>query len=104
MTEYTISTEHIYPNITIHKRVTDGVHTGFQVSTDEGYVMCDPNEQNTELDPETMKERPVTYYYTLKILPPKFNFSAFPWVAVPVEDVDEKYVFGSITRCGGEIE
>ena len=89
-----ISTEHNYPNITVYRQLKDGVLYGWQVNANEGYVMYDPNANDTEFDPITMMPKPVTYYYTIKVLTLNFNFANFPWVAVPRDSVDENYIFG----------
>jgi hypothetical protein len=89
-----IATEFTFPNITVW-RVMNGETLAFwEVKTNEGYVMYDPNANNTEIDPDTLEEVPVTYYYTIKALNPRFNFDNFPWVAVPRDSVDENYIFG----------
>lgn len=96
MATYTeeIATEFNFPNITIWKVLRDGVVAGYKARTNDGFVMYDPNANDTELDPETMEERPVTYYYVIKSLNANYNFANFPWVAVPRDSVDENYIFG----------
>lgn len=96
MATYTreIATEFNYPNITVWRVLKDGVLSAYEVKTDEGYVMYNPNANNTEIDPETMEARPVIYYYTIKGLNKNYNFANFPWVAVPRDSVDENYIFG----------
>ena len=92
---YEVSTEHnVYPNITVYDRFRDGVQSGWRFNTNEGYVMYDTTANNTELDPETMEEIPVTYYYTQYYANPNYNWNNFHWVAVPRSSVDENYIFG----------
>ena len=95
MANYTeeISTEHNYPNITIFKQFKDGVQYGWRVIANEGYVIYDPNDPQTGYD-EDDNEIEVFYYYTIKILTFNFDFTNFPWVAVPRDTVDENYIFG----------
>lgn len=91
---YEVSTEHNFPNITIYRKLKDGELCGWRANTNEGYVMYNPNDNFSEMNPETGEEFPVTYYYVVKVLPLNFNFANFPWVAVPRDSVDENYIFG----------
>ncbi len=91
---YEIATDIVYPHLTIERRLSDGVLAGYRLTANAGYVMYDTNDKNTELDPDTMAETPVTYYYTVAILPTNFNFDNFSWVAVPRDSVEENYIFG----------
>lgn len=93
-----IATEFNFPNITISRVLADGVLASYRARTNPGYVMYNPNANDTELDPETMEERPVTYYYVIKGLPKTYNFANFPWVAVPRDSVDENYIFGGVNN------
>ena len=90
---YEVSTEHIFPNITVYRILKDGVLNGWRVETNEGYVMYDPNDVQVGYD-EDDNEIDVYYYYTIKILTLNYNFDNFPWVAVPRDSVDENYIFG----------
>lgn len=96
MATYTreIATEFNFPNITVWRLLCDGELYGWEALTNEGYVMYNPNANDTEIDPDTMEEIPVTYYYTIKGFPARYNFANFPWVAVPREGIDENYIFG----------
>lgn len=89
-----IATDKVYPHIIVHRTLMDGVQNGWRLATESEYVMCDNTDKNVQLDPDTMEETPVTYYYTGAELPLYYNFSAFPWVAIPRNSVDEKFVFG----------
>lgn len=92
---YETDTEHnIYPNLTVEKCLRDGEPNGWRVTANEGYVFYDANSNDVELDPDTMEEIPVTYYYTIKILNPRYNWANFALVAVPRSSVDENYIFG----------
>ena len=91
---YELATDYNFPNINLYRRYKDGVFNGWKAETAEGYVMYDTTANNTELDPETMIERPVTYYYTITTLPLRYNIDNFPYVAVPRDSVDENYIFG----------
>ena len=97
MTNYTqeVATEYTFPNITIYRKLKDGVQYAWSIRTNEGYVMYDTRSNDVELDPETMEEIPVTYYYTESSAPLNFDFDKFPWVAAPREGVDENYIFGT---------
>lgn len=89
-----LNTNYNFPHIDIYNRLCDGVLSGYQAISHDGYVMYDTTANNTETDPETMEEIPVTYYYTLRGFPKTFNFNNFTWVAVPRDSVDENYIFG----------
>ena len=92
---YEVSTEHnIYPNLTIYDRFVDSVPNGWRVNANEGYVFYDANANNVELDPDTMEEVPVTYYYTIAHFPANYRWANFAIVAVPRDSVDENYIFG----------
>lgn len=91
---YEVATDIIYPNLTIERRLSDGVLAGYRLTANEGYVFYDTTDNYTEIDPETMEERPVIYYHTIAILPTNFNFANFHYVAVPRDSVDENYIFG----------
>ena len=97
MAEYTypISTEHnIYPNLTVCDRLRDGEHRGWQVTANEGYVFYDANANDTTLDPGTMEEIPITYYYTIRILNRNYNWDNFALIAVPRDSVHADQIFG----------
>jgi hypothetical protein len=89
-----LNTNFNYPHIDIFNRLRDGELTGYQARTHEGYVMYDTTANNTEQDPDTFEEIPVTYYYILRGFPKTYNFDNFPWVAVPRDSVNENYIFG----------
>lgn len=93
MTGHVVSTAHNYPNITVYRRIIDDVQTGWRITANEGYVIYDATANNTEIDPDTMEEIPVTYYYTVKNFSLNYNWDNFPWVAVPRDSVDENYIF-----------
>jgi hypothetical protein len=71
----------IYPNLTVHKRMRDGVQSGWRVLPNDGYVMYDTTDENWGVDPETGDLIPMIYYYTNVDLPVNFNFANFTWVA-----------------------
>jgi hypothetical protein len=83
-----------FPNISIYNRLRDGVLAGYKALPNEGYVMYDRNANDTEFNPETGEEMPVTYYRTIALLPLNANFDNFPYVAVLRSEVDENYIFG----------
>lgn len=95
MATYTkeIATDITFPNITVWRQYKDGVHYGFEVRTNDGYVMYDTEEQNYEID-EDGNEYPVTYYYRVMYCPLRYDFDNFTYVAVLRSEVDENYIFG----------
>ena len=92
-----VATDKAFPHIDVYRTLMDGVQTGWRLATETGYVMYDKTDDNTQLDPDTMVERSVVYYYTGAELPLGYRFSTFPWVAVPRDSVEESYVFGTDT-------
>lgn len=91
---YEVATEYNYPNLTVYRRFLNGSQSGWTIRANEGYVMYDVNATDTELDPETEEEIPVTYYYTAWNLPLNYNFNNFHWAAKLRTEVDENYIFG----------
>lgn len=93
--EYTFipDTEHIFPNLTLEKKLRDGELAGYRLTPNEGYVMYRLDANEFEMD-EYGNEYPVTYYYVLAYLPVRTNFDAFNWAAVLRSTVDENYIFG----------
>lgn len=89
-----LNTTFNYPHINIYNIYRDGVLSGYEAITEDGYVMYDTTDNIFEPDPETGFEVPVTYYYTLAGFPSMYNFDNFSWVAVPRDSVDENYIFG----------
>lgn len=83
-----------FPNITVYRQFCDGVHYGYEVLTNTGYVMYDTASENTELD-ENGNEVTVIYYYTIFSCPLSYDFDNFSWVAVPEDSVDKNYIFGT---------
>lgn len=95
MANYTeaLMTEFNFANIDIINILRDGVSTGYEARTHEGYVMCDTTANEVELNPDTNEETQVIYYYRRRGFPSRFDFSKFPWIAVPIESVDEKNIW-----------
>ena len=92
---YEISVEHnIYPNLTVYDRFRDGLLYGWRVNSNEGYVFYDENAEDMTIDPETMMEVPITYYYTVRYCPPTYNWANFALVAVPRDSVPADQIFG----------
>jgi hypothetical protein len=92
--EFILATDIIIPNISIYRTYVNGNQTGYRANANEGYVFYDKTANDVESDPDTGMETPVTYYYTIAILPLNINFDNFPFVAVPRDSVDENYIFG----------
>lgn len=93
-TTYTVSTTITLPNITVEEKYVDGELLAHRLTANEGYVMYDRNANDTEYDPSTGLETPVTYYCrqaTMNIRVPVENWG---WVAVLESTVDENYIFG----------
>lgn len=92
---YEIDNErNIYPNMTVKKRYLNDTFSGWSIFANEGYVIYDTSANNTEMNPETMEEIPVIYYYTATHKPARYNWDNFHYVAVLRSSVDENYIFG----------
>lgn len=92
---YPIDVEHnIYPNITVCKRLCDGVLSGWRITANEGYVMYDTEEDNSYVDPDTNELVSPIYYYTAAHKPATYNWNNFHYVAVPRSSVPEDMIFG----------
>lgn len=98
-----LNTNFNYPNINIFNILKDGELNGYEARPYDGYVMYDSTANDTEINPDTMEEIPVTYYYTLAGFPKTYNFNNFSWVAVPRSEVDENYIFGGGNKPDHEI-
>lgn len=101
MAEYTyvVDTEkNIYPNLTVCKRLVDGVHNGWRVTANDGYVFYFTNDNNTELVEDeygNWVEVPVTYYYRITYLPQMYNWANFDLVAKLESEVENpNHIFG----------
>ena len=96
MAEYTevLATDFSFSHIDIYRQYNDGVQYGYKVLAQDGYVFYDTTATDTELDPDTMEEIPVTYYYTIRLLSMRYNMGNFSLVAVPRDSVNENYIFG----------
>ena len=88
-----LATDIIFPNISVYRQFRDGVHNGYKITANKGYVMYDAAANNMDYDEEG-NPFPVTYYYTLVYAPLSANFNNFTWVAVPRDSVPEDMIFG----------
>lgn len=92
---YEVSTEHNnYPNLTVYDRFRDGILNGWKVTANEGYVFYDENANDSITDPDTLEPIPITYYYTIRMLNPNYNWANFALVAVPRDSVPADQIFG----------
>jgi hypothetical protein len=80
--------------MSVYERYLNGEFAGWEIRANEGYVFYDTTENFTELNPDTMEEIPVIYYYTLALKNKNYNWNNFHYVAVPRDSVDENYIFG----------
>lgn len=88
-----IATEFNFPNITIYRMLKDGVLASWRARSNPNFVMYNPLEHNTEIDLDTLEEKTVVYYYTIKGFNKDYNFSNFPWVSIMRSVVNENYIF-----------
>lgn len=89
-----LDTSFNFLGIDIYRKLKDGVFNNYIAKAQNGYVFYDANANDMTLDPDTMEEIPVTYYYTVRSFSVNFNMDNFSLVAVPRDSVDENYIFG----------
>ena len=90
------ATDIVIENITVHRKYSDGVLSAYRLTANSGYVLYDITSNDTEIDPETMEEIPVTYYYRSATVNARHAPETWVnnWEAVPENSVDENYIFG----------
>lgn len=103
MSEEYRPSQYSFPNLTIEERYSDGILRGYRLTANEGYVFYDSTANDVEIDPDTMEQIPVTYYYTLAYLPLRHDFDNFRYVAVLRSSVDENYIFGGGNEPNHEV-
>ena len=85
---YEIATDITFPNMTIYRRFTDGVHSAYRVSANYGYVLLDTSvEYNTFIDEVTGEYGDPPQYFKTVYCSLRTNFDNFTWVAVNSEEV-----------------
>lgn len=87
-----IANDIVLLNMTVYRTYRDGVHSGYKVYANEGYVMYDPNTDVYEtLDPETDETIIKTDYFRMVGCPLNTNFSTFPYIAVLESELEGHY-------------
>lgn len=87
-----IANDIVLANMTVYRTYRDGVHNGYNVYANEGYVMYDPNTDVFEsLDPETDETIMFTNYFRMVGFPLRINFDTFPYVAVLESELEGHY-------------
>lgn len=91
MEKYTfeIAEDKTYPNITVYRKMKDGVQSAWRINADEGYVFFDTTADATIVDPETGEETVEICYSKAASLPLNYDFANFPYAAVLEEIVNE---------------
>ena len=82
---YEPQTEIVLPNITVEKQCSNGVHIGYKLTPADGYVLHNPNNCDTDTDPDTGEEVVYHYYYRAAYLPLSRPVETWTWEAVPEE-------------------
>lgn len=95
MEEYSLklAEDIVFDNIEVYRKYKGGVHCAYEIKAKDGYVMYDTTANNKEMNPSTMEEISVVYYFTRFGAPVNYDFDKFAWKAVLKKDVDEKYIF-----------
>lgn len=91
---YEVATEFDFPNLTIERKLRDGVQIAWRLTANDGYVFYDTTANDTVFDPDTMEEIPIIYYYRVRSLSLNRDFTNFPFVAVPENSVPADQIFG----------
>jgi hypothetical protein len=91
---YTPETEIIRENITIERKYIDGVHKGYRLTANEGYVLHSPSLDNEVEDPFTGETHIEQYYYRQAHLTIAQPVSTWDWHAVLESDVPADMIFG----------
>lgn len=82
-----------YPNITILKTFNNGVHDGYDVTPNEGYLMYSHSTDIITMpSPITGKDIIQTHYCRFAWLPAKYNFDKFDYIAVPETECEVKQI------------
>lgn len=87
-----LATDITLDNMTVYRQFRDGVHSGYRVYANEGYVMYDPNTDVFEsLDPETDETIMFTNYFRMVGCSLRTDFSNFSYVAVLESELEGHY-------------
>ena len=87
-----LATDISFPHIEVYRKYRDGEHYGYRIVPEEGYLMYDTAANDTDYDPETGTEVPVTRYYHVIHASLMFDFDNFTWVAILESEVDEDHI------------
>lgn len=82
-----------FPNISVKTRLRDGKPCAYVAYADDGYVIYDKTAEIFERTSPDSEPKKVNHYYSKIICPLSYNFSDFPWQAVPKSKENEKYTF-----------
>ena len=91
---YEIATDIVLPNITVERKITDGVHRAYRLTANEGYVLHSPSLDVEVPDPYTGETHIEQYYYrqaTITVVQPVANWD---WHAVLEDSVPADMIFG----------
>ena len=78
----TLATDITFPHIEVYRKYREGEHYGYRIVPEKGYRMYDTTANDTEYDPETGTEVPITHYYHVMHAPLIFDFENFNFLAV----------------------
>lgn len=90
---YEIATDIVIPNITVERQYVDGANNAYRVRPNEGYVLHNPELDNTYEDPDG-NEIFEQYYYRETIIPVSYHPSTWRWEAVLESSVPADMIFG----------
>jgi hypothetical protein len=93
-TYYEIATDIVLENITVERKYIDGIHKGYRITANEGYVLHSPSLDSEVFDPMTGETRIEQYYYRQWNLTAVRPISTWDWHAVLESSVPADMIFG----------
>lgn len=91
---YAPETDIVLDNITIERKYHDGVHKGYRLTANEGYVLHSPSLDAQIEDPMTGETVLEQYYYRQCFITVAQPVSTWDWHAVLESSVPADQIFG----------
>jgi hypothetical protein len=91
---YEVATDIIIENITVERKYADGVQTAYRLTSNEGYVIHNPELDETYTTPEgeTVTNQ---YYYRQAVIAVRYAPETWTWHAVLENSVPADMIFGN---------
>lgn len=91
---YELATDIILPNITVERAYVNNELKAYRLTANAGYVMYRTDANDVTIDPDTLEEIPITYYYRQASMNVRVPIENWTWVAVPESDAPADNIFG----------